>query len=112
MWTPSSASVEHARPARAEARTARAAARERAQLPAVVRAQVLEHVEVPVAAAHAEVAGVAAVPTVEKVVDLDDLLAEDEAAGPLAGAFGAALDLDAHGAGLSPVSRGVKTVSP
>src|SRR5439155_22863645 len=45
---------------------------------------------------------VAAVPTVEEVVDLDGLLAEDEAAGPLAGALGAALDLDAHAEGLAP----------
>src|SRR2546422_9579607 len=87
-------------PARAEARAARAAACERAQLPAVVRAQVLEHVEVPVAAAHAEVVGVAAVPAVEEVVDLDGLLAEDEAAGPPPGAPGAAPDPEWHGRGL------------
>src|SRR5258705_14017999 len=94
--------MEHARPARAEARTARAAARERAQLPAVVRAQVLEHVEVPVAAAHAEVVGVAAVPAVEEVVDLDGLFAEDEAAGPPPGAPGAAPALGAPAPGVSP----------
>src|SRR5207244_8090035 len=98
------ASVQHARPARAEARAARAVARERAQLPAVVLAQVLEHVEVPVAAAHAEVIGVAAVPAVEEVVDLDRVLAENEAAGSLAGALGTALDLDAHAGGLAPVA--------
>src|SRR5205814_4037172 len=86
----------------ADVGSARAEARERAQLPAVVLVQVLEHVEVPVAAAHAEVVGVAAVPAVEEVVDLDRLLAEDEAAGPLAGALRAALDLDAHAAGLAP----------
>src|SRR5439155_26350082 len=83
----------------------RAAARERAQLPAVVRAQVLEHVEVPGAAAHAEVVGVAAVPAVEEVVDLDGILTEDEAAGPLVDALGAALDLDAHARGLSAGRR-------
>src|SRR5947209_8777899 len=74
--------VQHAGTTRAEARAPGAATGERAELPAVVAAEVLQHVEVAVAAAHAEVVGVVAVPAVEEVVHLDRVVPEDEAERP------------------------------
>src|SRR5439155_9337671 len=71
--------VQHAGTTRAEARAPGAATGERAELPAVVAAEVLQHVEVAVAAAHAEVVGVVAVPAVEEVVHLDRVVPKDEA---------------------------------
>jgi len=46
-----------------------------------VAAQVLQHVEVAVATAHAEVVGVVPVPAVEEIVDLDGVVSEHETEG-------------------------------
>src|SRR5215470_12579916 len=58
-----------------------------------------------VPATHPEVVGVVAVPAVEEVVDLDRVLAEDEAPRRLTGALRGALDVDAHPDRLAPVAR-------
>src|SRR3989442_15562351 len=87
--------MQYPRPARPDARAARSTAGERAQLPEIPLTYVLEHVEMPVPSAHAEVVGVAPVPPVEQIVDFDRVLAEDEAAGSFAGALGE-LHVDPH----------------
>jgi len=56
-----------------------------------------------VAAAHAEVVGVVAIPAIEQIVDLDRVLAQDETARGRGATLGMALDLDAHGEALAPL---------
>ena len=58
-------------------------------------AEVLQYVEVAVAAAYAEVVGVVAVPAVEEVLHLDGVVAEHEAERVRA-FLGPAFDVDAH----------------
>src|SRR5207249_11620053 len=94
--------VQHAGTTRAEARAPGAATGERAELPAVVAAEVLQDVEVAVAAAHAEVVGVVPVPAVEEVVHLDRVVSEHEAE-RVRPSLGATLHANPHRSRLAPV---------
>ena len=63
-------------------------------------AQVLQHVEVAVATAHAEVVGVVPVPAVEEIVDLDGVVSEHETEG-VRSSLGDAFHANVHACGLA-----------